>query len=225
MSLRHALLAMLAAEPMTGYELTKYFDGSVAYLWSAPHSQIYPELRRMERDGLVDVTVAPRGQHAEKRIYSINEAGLQELQKWAREPTPYQPERDPYRLKAAHFEQSTYEAARLQLQEHLNHFARALQSWKQLVDDLEARRVPLLQERLAPRPEQEHEAIVAFRRFAFRGQVAKARAEIQWAKEGLALLDELERKGAHLRGEDDAKGAMVRATEREGGEAYAQPNA
>ena len=215
MSLRHALLATLTAEPMTGYELIKYFDGSVAYVWSAPHSQIYPELRRMERDGLVDVTVAPRGERAKKRIYSINEAGAEELRRWAREFTPYQSERDPYRLKAAHFEQSTYEAARRQLQEHVNHFTRALQSWKQMVEDLDARRVSLLRERLTQRPEQEHEAIVAFRKFAFKGQVAKARAEIQWAKEGLALLDELESKGVPLRGEDDARVALLHAIEHE----------
>lgn len=215
MSLRHALLATLTAEPMTGYELIKYFDGSVAFVWSAPHSQIYPELRRMERDGLVDVTVAARGEHAKKRIYSINDAGLEELQEWARKPMTYQPDRDPYRLKAAHFEQSTYEAARRQLQEHLNHFTLSLQSWKQMVDDLDARRVSLLRKRLAQRPEEEHEAIIAFRKFAFRGQMAKARAEVQWAKEGLALLDELEAKGVPLRGETDTRVAMLQAIERE----------
>jgi DNA-binding PadR family transcriptional regulator len=201
---------------MTGYELIKYFDGSVAFVWNAPHSQIYPELRRMERDGLVDVELAPRGERATKRIYSINEAGLAELQRWAREFIPYQSERDPYRLKAAHFEQATYEAARHQLQEHVNHFTRQLQDWKQMVDDLEARRVLLLQERLARRPEDEHEAIIAFRKLAFKGQVARARAEIQWAKEGLALLDELESKGASLRGESaDTKVALPHATERQ----------
>ncbi|MBE1583763.1 hypothetical protein ACFPOI_33540 [Nonomuraea angiospora] len=61
-------------------------------------------------------------------------------------------------------------------------------------------RVSLLRERLAQRPEEEHEAIVAFRKLTFRGQIAKARMEIQWAKEGLALLDELESRGVPLRG-------------------------
>ncbi|WP_279581330.1 PadR family transcriptional regulator [Fodinicola feengrottensis] len=51
MSLRHALLALLEAEPMSGYSLAKFFDQSVAYVWHAPHSQIYPELRRMSRPG------------------------------------------------------------------------------------------------------------------------------------------------------------------------------
>ena len=53
MSLRHALLALLSAHPMTGYDVAKRFDGSVGFMWQAPHSQIYPELRRMEDAGLV----------------------------------------------------------------------------------------------------------------------------------------------------------------------------
>ena len=48
MSLRHALMALLAATPMTGYTLAKQFDQSAAFVWHAPHSQIYPELRRLK---------------------------------------------------------------------------------------------------------------------------------------------------------------------------------
>jgi PadR family transcriptional regulator AphA len=203
-SLRHALLAILTAKPMTGYDLVKYFDGTINYVWSAPHSQIYPELRRMERDGLLDVKVVPRGERAEKRVYEINEEGLGELRSWSTELAGYQPERDVYRLRAAHFELSTYEAARRQLREHVNHYTKLMRDWQQLVSDLEARRVPLLRERLNRRPEPEHEAIVAFKQFAFRGEVAKAQAEIAWAEEGLELLDDLEARGAQLWGDEVA---------------------
>lgn len=210
MSLRHALLAVITAEPMTGYDLVKYFDGSVAYVWSAPHSQIYPELRRMERDGLLDVEVVPRGERAEKRIYTVNEAGRAELHRWSLEPVVHPPERDPYRLRAAHFEFASYDAARLQLEEHLSHFTRALRDWEQMVRNLESRRVPLMQKRFSSRPEREHEAIQAFRRFAFRGEVAKAKFEIAWAKEGLAMLSDLEARGALLWGDSDRKTSRQR---------------
>jgi DNA-binding PadR family transcriptional regulator len=210
MSLRHALLAVLTAEPMTGYDLVKYFDGSVAYVWSAPHSQIYPELRRMEREGLLDVEVLPRGRLAEKRLYSVNQAGLAELRRWALEPVTHPPERDPYRLRAAHFEFASYEAARSQLEEHLNHFTRALRAWEQMLRNLESRTVPLMQKRFSSRPEPEHEAIQSFRRFAFRGEVAKAKFEIAWAKEGLALLADLEARGVPLWGESDRRGSRPR---------------
>ncbi|WP_028922204.1 PadR family transcriptional regulator [Pseudonocardia acaciae] len=204
MSLRHALLAVLTAEPMTGYDLVKQFDGSVAYVWSAPNSQIYPELRRMERDGLLDVRVLPRGDRAEKRMYAINDAGLAELHRWLRDPTTYAAERDPYRLRAAHFEFSTYEDARQQLTAHVRHFTNALNNWEQLLSDVRNRRVPLLRRRLEERPEAEHEAIVAFRLFAFQGEVDKAKFEIAWAERGLTMIDDLERRNVPLWGAGEA---------------------
>ena len=76
MSLRHALLAILAVEPMTGYDLTKHFSRSAAYVWHAPHSQIYPELRKLEAEGLVTAESVARGDRGVKRTYSITDAGL-----------------------------------------------------------------------------------------------------------------------------------------------------
>jgi DNA-binding PadR family transcriptional regulator len=198
MSLRHALLAVLTSEPMTGYDLVKYFDGSVAFLWNAPHSQIYPELRRLETAGLLSSTTLPRGERAQKRLYSLTDEGYAELRRWGTEMQSYPPQRDPYRLRAAFFEWGTYDAARRQLREHVNHYSEKLAQWQQVVTDLEARRVPLLVRRLARRPPAEHEAIVAFKRFAFRGEVIKAQAEISWANEGLELLDALEDAGVPL---------------------------
>ena len=43
MSLRYAVLGLLARRPSTGYELTQTFDRSLRTSWHARHSQIYPE--------------------------------------------------------------------------------------------------------------------------------------------------------------------------------------
>ena len=59
MSLRHALLALLDATPMTGYTLAKHFDQSAAFVWHAPHSQIYPELRRMAAAEPIHLATTP----------------------------------------------------------------------------------------------------------------------------------------------------------------------
>jgi PadR family transcriptional regulator AphA len=205
MSLRHALLAVLTADPMTGYDLVRYFDGTVAFVWSAPHSQIYPELRRMEADGLVAGVEVPRGERATKRVYEITDEGTAELRRWVSDLHPLQPDRDPERLKAAFFEWGTYEAVRRQLQEHLDHYRARLRQWEQLVADIEARRVPLLARRLERLPKAQHDAVVAFKRFAFAGEAARAKAEVAWAEEGLTLVDELERAGAPIPGEVKAR--------------------
>src|SRR5215471_2686792 len=108
MSLRHALLAILAVEPMTGYDLTKYFERSAAYVWHAPHSQIYPELRKLEEAGLITAESVARGDRGIKRTYSITEAGLAVLVEWVEEPTPPVPERDAFLLKATYLEYGSF---------------------------------------------------------------------------------------------------------------------
>lgn len=197
------MLAILTAEPMTGYDLVRYFDGSVAFVWSAPHSQIYPELRRMEAEGLIEATEVPRGQKATKRIYAITPEGVDELRRWANDAYRIPPERDTSRLKAAYIEWGSYDAARRQLRAHRNHWNELLNQYNDLVDAIDSRDVPLLRRRLEIRPEAEHDAIVAAKRFAYRGFIHRAEAEIRWADEGLELVDKLESAGVPLTGQAD----------------------
>lgn len=82
MSLRHALLGMLADRPASGYDLTRLFDVALGrHAWHARHSQIYPELNRLAGEGLVTVVgEGPRG----RRTYDLTEAGRTELRDWMR---------------------------------------------------------------------------------------------------------------------------------------------
>ncbi|GAA0409123.1 PadR family transcriptional regulator [Microbispora corallina] len=86
MSLRIALLGLLAASgPASGYDLAKKFETSVAHVWQAGHSQIYPELAKLTADGLVAVEAeGPRG----RKIYTITPEGDAELRRWLMEHTP-----------------------------------------------------------------------------------------------------------------------------------------
>ncbi len=85
MSLRHALLGLLARGPASGYELTKVFEISLSNVWSAKHSQIYPELRRMTDDGWL--AVGAEGSRGRKE-YEITAAGRAELRRWLTEVEP-----------------------------------------------------------------------------------------------------------------------------------------
>ncbi|HET8780346.1 MAG TPA: hypothetical protein VFM66_09755, partial [Agromyces sp.] len=51
---------------------------------------------------------------------------------------------------------------------------------------------PMLVRRLVAAPPDEHERTIAFKRFAYEGLVDRARGEIEWAKRGLDLVDNLE---------------------------------
>ena len=53
MSLPHAILTALLEKPSSGLELTRRFDKSIGYFWSATHQQIYRELGKLEAAGYI----------------------------------------------------------------------------------------------------------------------------------------------------------------------------
>lgn len=193
MSLRHALMALLEARPMTGYELAKQFDESARRVWHAQHPQIYTELRRLEREGLVDAAAAPRGTKATKRTYFLTEEGCAELARWVGEVRQPASERDAAYLKATYFEFGSLDNARRQFRAHLDHYRMLERQWRAHADQLDRRDTDLLRLRLSRTPDAAHDALVAFKVHVYRGLVERARTEVEWARRGLRLLDRLER--------------------------------
>ena len=62
MSLRHALIGLLAEQPASGWDLSRRFQDILGSVWPAGHPQIYGELRRLDEDGLIEVVAeGPRG--------------------------------------------------------------------------------------------------------------------------------------------------------------------
>lgn len=102
MSLPHAILTALLERPSSGLELTRRFDRSIGYFWSATHQQIYRELGKLELGGLIETVPQPpsRGQRKEYRVLP---AGRSELVRWVAEGQDPKPVRDPLllRLRAA----------------------------------------------------------------------------------------------------------------------------
>lgn len=82
MSLRFALLGLLARESLTGYDLTKRFDSTVGFFWSAKHSQIYPELAALTKEGLVTFEVVTQTSKPNKKVYTITADGRAALAAW-----------------------------------------------------------------------------------------------------------------------------------------------
>jgi PadR family transcriptional regulator, regulatory protein AphA len=91
MTLRHGLLGLLERRPSTGYELTRTFDRSLSTSWQASHSQIYPELAKLEAAGLAEVVGhGPR----RSKTYGVTAAGREELRRWLIEAEPDRSQRN-----------------------------------------------------------------------------------------------------------------------------------
>jgi DNA-binding PadR family transcriptional regulator len=196
-SLRHALLGVIKDTPLTGYDLVRHFQGTVGFLWSAPQSQIYPELRRMEAEGLVEAKVAPRGRRAQKRIYSVTDKGMQELRRWATDFMPLPAQRDPIVLKAAFFDLAPLDSVREQLRAHIAQFQWRMEQWQAREDAIRERRAELVEVWLSRQPVEEYDNIIQLKLHALEGLIGRAKAEICWAREGLALCDQIEKRRAN----------------------------
>jgi DNA-binding PadR family transcriptional regulator len=90
MSLRHAVLGLLTWQPMTGYELAGKFDVSLGNAWHASHSQIYPELGKLEDEGMIEVVA--RGAR-NSRTYGVTDDGREELRRWLVDVEPNRQQR------------------------------------------------------------------------------------------------------------------------------------
>lgn len=191
MSLRYALLALLTAQPMTGYDLAKAFHSSVGHVWHAPDSQIYPQLRRMETEGLVTGTSVPWGPRGTKTRYDITDAGLTAFREWMTEPLEYAREREPAHLRAAYFEWTEPDVVRKQLEAHIAHFTDQRDQWVAQREAIRSRTHPIVRSRLDRYPPEDWDRIVEYKAFAYEGMIARADAEIAWARRGLALGREL----------------------------------
>ena len=87
MSLKYAVLAALIDGEDSGYDLAKRFDMSVANFWYALPQQIYAELTRMEREGLVTATTVIQERRPNKRMFALSDAGREALRRWIAEPS------------------------------------------------------------------------------------------------------------------------------------------
>jgi DNA-binding PadR family transcriptional regulator len=88
MPLAHAILGFLDYEPMSGYDLKKFFDQSVAHFWSAAQSHIYKALETLEKDGMVESKIIQQEGKPNRKEYHITKAGRTELHRWVVTPLP-----------------------------------------------------------------------------------------------------------------------------------------
>jgi DNA-binding PadR family transcriptional regulator len=98
-TLGFALLGLLARKPRTGYDLTQAMRQPIGYFWSASHSQVYPELARLEAADYVRHAVIDGPGPRDTKRYAITAAGRRALAEWAARPAAAAPARDEFMLK------------------------------------------------------------------------------------------------------------------------------
>jgi len=85
-TLGYAILQLLERAPLSGYDVKKQFASSLGYGWYAHDSQIYPQLKQLERLGFVLSHVEASSAGPERRVYAITDSGRAALAGWLQSP-------------------------------------------------------------------------------------------------------------------------------------------
>ena len=80
MNLRSAILGLLSWKPASGYDLKQIISDSDVFYWSGNNNQIYKILLELQKEELVTHQVQLQESLPTKKVYSITEKGLSELQ-------------------------------------------------------------------------------------------------------------------------------------------------
>lgn len=75
------VLGMLALGPRSGYDIKAAVDRSTRFFWAGSYGQIYPELRRLEAEGLIAGEDASNGARS-RRVYELTDDGRKALEDW-----------------------------------------------------------------------------------------------------------------------------------------------
>lgn len=132
MALRHALLTLLADESLSGYDLVRYFDGSVGFVWHATHPQIYRELEKLRGEKLVSGRLVRQTGRPNKTVYSLTAKGRRELLEWAAMPSPPRMIKDGTFLRAFSYGRIDPAVARARLAEYEARHAERLVRYRKL---------------------------------------------------------------------------------------------
>jgi DNA-binding PadR family transcriptional regulator len=99
-SLSYAILALLATKPQSGYDIARQMRPPLGILWQAKHGQIYPELARLVKLGLVEVERIDKQSGPPRRVHTITAAGKSELTRWVVRSPQMRPANDEFVIKA-----------------------------------------------------------------------------------------------------------------------------
>lgn len=81
-----AVLGLLAAAPLSGYDIAARMRRPIGFFWSANHSQIYPMLARLHEAGLVEFRAVAQEDRPDKKVYELTARGRVALRAWLTSP-------------------------------------------------------------------------------------------------------------------------------------------
>ncbi|HEY7835798.1 MAG TPA: PadR family transcriptional regulator [Ktedonobacterales bacterium] len=117
-TLHAIILGLLGTRPMSGYDIKRAFDRSLASYWNAGNSQIYTSLKVLAGHGLVASDLVVQESRPNRRVYQLTAAGQAELDRWLGEPVPERFTKDQFLAKLFFCGETTDDQALRHLEAH-----------------------------------------------------------------------------------------------------------
>src|SRR5258708_4681319 len=83
-TLEYVILGFLVVEPRSGYAIISRLELG-AYRWSASAGSIYPVLKRLEKQGIIDSRIEAVYETRPRKVYSLLPLGEQLLDDWLKQ--------------------------------------------------------------------------------------------------------------------------------------------
>jgi PadR family transcriptional regulator, regulatory protein AphA len=176
----NALLGLLSLRPMSGYDIRALIPQSIGHFWSESYGQIYPALKRLAAEGLVERKTEQQKGKPDRHVYSLTAAGRARLRDWLKVPVVPEPPRSELLLKLFFGAQVGPWESREHVKKFMEAQLRALEIY-----DATAKRL---------RREHAKDAQLPYCLMTLSFGRHRCAALVKWAKETLKELERLERK-------------------------------
>ena len=106
MAIKYTILGLLQYKDMHGYRIKEHIERNFGHMWSINYGQIYPNLKRLEKDGLIAMTEVVQNDEKgpPRKLYSITAKGREELVRWLESsPEKSMILRDPFLMRFVFF--------------------------------------------------------------------------------------------------------------------------
>jgi DNA-binding PadR family transcriptional regulator len=100
MSIKYAVLGLIAEEPRHGYAVRAEFEARLGDFWELNYGQVYQVLTALEQEGLIVGSDERVGRRPTRKVYAISAKGREALRRWLEQPlSRKQPFRDEFYVR------------------------------------------------------------------------------------------------------------------------------
>jgi DNA-binding PadR family transcriptional regulator len=168
-----ATLGHFGDAEVSGYDVKKFVDNALGYVWAPSKTHLYAVLRRLVEAGFATRRDVTQRSRPNKQLYRIAPSGRDVVRAWLDAPDAEpDPDRSIFMLKFFFGGQADPGSLLVQLRGFRDLYASRLQTYEQIRDS---------------RPMSERRSEFTFRALLY--GIARAEAAVSWADETLADLD------------------------------------